>query len=255
MLTLDNPCIPRAYGIYELTVHGEKGLGMLLDYKAGSDLSTWIPDGGFPEWAVKGIMVQICDVLLYLHRRAIVHRDIKPSNLFCERGKDGSMKVCLADFGLAAYVDERDIISNRCGTPGYIAPEMFESGWTEAAPQVTTEQVLKIDSFSFGVLIYEAVVGVNPFVGPTLDHIYMNNASGNIKRDETVSGLSVDLQDLLQQFTARSPRKRCSIYDAAGHRWFRADLRALGFAGADEDLRGDLVSFEVFEQESRRRQD
>ena len=65
-----------------MKIHGEPGLGMLLDYKAEGDLSTLIPNEGFPEWAMQGIMVQIRDVLLYLHRREILHRDIKPSNVF-----------------------------------------------------------------------------------------------------------------------------------------------------------------------------
>ena len=105
--------------------------------------------------------------------------------------------------------------------------------------------------FSFGVLIYEAAVGVNPFIGPTLRDIYKNNASGNIKADE-ISRFSVELQDLLQRLTAPDPRERWSIFDAAGHPWFQRDLRALGFAGADEGTRGDAVSWELFEQESRR---
>jgi len=256
-----------------MSYRGKLGLGMLLDHKVGSDLSTWIPDGGFPEWALKGIAVQIRDVLLYLHRRCIVHRDIKPSNVLCEKGADGSMKVYLADFGLAAHAEERDAISNACGSSGYIAPEMFDDAWGKVASSpfsnykpVTNEEILKIDVFSFGMLLYTVALGANPFAGPAeAEDIFCgslrssktrrNNARGIVTEGAGGSRLSAGLQSLLGWLTAREPGERASVFDAAEHPWFHAGVRALGFAGADEDLRGDSVSWVVFQQVSRRRED
>jgi serine/threonine protein kinase len=265
LLMLDSPAIPRAYGIYDIKIQGNAGFGMVLDYKEGSDLSTWIPVGGVPEWAMKGIVAQLRDVLFYLNERCIVHRDIKPSNVLCERGEDGSVKVTLADFGIAAHGNEWAKLAERCGSPGYVAPEVYEGSWPEifkaasssqlADPLGITGRVLKTDIFSFGLLIYEMALGNNPFAGETAQHTHRNNARGRIKADVT-SRLSWGLQDLLASLTERDPRKRCSISEAADHAWFQADLRKLGFTGADEDLRGsDSVSWEVFEQEVGRRED
>jgi hypothetical protein len=259
LMVLDNPGIIRGHGLYGLKVSDEPGLGMLIDYKAGSDLTSWIPAGGLPEWSLKGIMAQIRDALLYLHRRSIVHRDIKPSNVLCERGEDGSVKVCLADFGLAAYAVELDKVSVRCGSAGYIAPEIFELAWSEmftSPPEdlkESTQNILKTDIFSVGMLIYVAAKGVNPFIDTTIRQTYKNNSRGIIDAEGT-SAFTTELQDLLKSCTARNPRARCSIFDIADHAWFLADLRQLGFAGADDDLRGDSVSWAVFEEESRRRQ-
>lgn len=35
------------------------------------------------------------------------------------------MRPVIADFGLAADVDSQDYIFYRCGTPGYVAPEVI----------------------------------------------------------------------------------------------------------------------------------
>jgi serine/threonine protein kinase len=253
LLAHDHPNIIRAHGLYDLKISDQPGLGMLMDYKAGSDLSTWIPVDGLSESAVKGIMRQTCDALLYLHRRLIVHRDVKPSNVFCELGENSTVKVYLADFGFAAYVDERDKISKRCGSPGFIAPEIFGDAWTEMFSS-DPQKILKTDVYSFGMLIYATALGVNPFIAPTLRQTYKNNARGIINASEA-STLSHQLQDMLKWCTARNQSKRCSIIDIADHPWFHADLRALGFAGADDDMYGDLVSWAVFEEDSKRRRD
>jgi serine/threonine protein kinase len=256
LLMLSHPHIPSAYGLYDVKILGEPGLGMILDYKPGFDLSGWIPVGGFPEWAIKGLFAQLVDVLLYLHRLLIVHRDIKPSNILCERGEDGSMKVCLADFGLAAHVEQNDTVAKRCGSPGFVAPEIFDEGFLEAVtnPQAETEQVMKIDVFSFGMTIYGAALGTNPFISPTLRQTYKNNACAVIPAENTAT-LSAALQDLMRCVTAKDPRTRWSIFQVASHPWIQADLRELGFAGADEDMHGDRVSYEMFESESHQRQE
>ncbi len=103
----------------------------------------------------------------YAHGRGILHRDIKPSNiLLCP---DGS--IYLADFGLArmAQAGELTLSSEMLlGTPHYISPE-----------QARGERNLDAgtDIYSFGVVLYEMVVGRVPFNADTPfsiihDHIY-----------------------------------------------------------------------------------
>lgn len=53
-----------------------------------------------------------------------MHRDIKPENLILvDNSNDFNIK--LADFGLAALTSD-ELIYKRCGTPGYVAPEILE---------------------------------------------------------------------------------------------------------------------------------
>ena len=59
------------------------------------------------------------------------------------------LKVCFADFGLACKVDDRDALRNKCGTPGYVAPEILQG-----APFST-----KSDIFSLGSVFYSLLTG------------------------------------------------------------------------------------------------
>ena len=52
-----------------------------------------------------------------------MHRDIKPENiLFKEKNNFKSLR--LTDFGLATKVDVKSYLYPKCGTPGYVAPEI-----------------------------------------------------------------------------------------------------------------------------------
>jgi serine/threonine protein kinase len=105
--------------------------------------------------------------LSYAHQQGILHRDIKPSNVLL--AADG--QIYLADFGLAriAQAGESTLSNDMLlGTPQYISPE-----------QARGERELDAgtDIYSFGVLIYEMVVGRVPFNADTPfsivhDHIY-----------------------------------------------------------------------------------
>jgi predicted Ser/Thr protein kinase len=101
------------------------------------------------------------------HRQGILHRDIKPSNVLL--ANDG--QIYLADFGLARIAQAgASTLSNETmmGTPQYISPEQArgDSDLDEGT-----------DIYSFGVLLYEMVVGRVSFNADTPfsiihDHIY-----------------------------------------------------------------------------------
>lgn len=90
---------------------------------------------------------QVVLALEYLHSLGVVYRDLKPENLFI--GLDGYLQ--LSDFGFAKIVKGRTY--TLCGTPEYLAPEvLLNKGHGRA-----------VDWWALGVLIYEMLVGIDPF--------------------------------------------------------------------------------------------
>jgi serine/threonine-protein kinase len=83
------------------------------------------------------------------HTHGILHHDIKPANVLL--GFDGAIKV--ADFGLAALINNTASRDNVFGTPGYIAPEAATGMGHDG----------RTDLFALGVTLYECVTGSNPF--------------------------------------------------------------------------------------------
>ena len=53
-----------------------------------------------------------------------MHRDLKPENLLLKT-KDNDYDIVVADFGLATFTNIPDILFKRCGTPGFVAPEVL----------------------------------------------------------------------------------------------------------------------------------
>ena len=53
-----------------------------------------------------------------------MHRDLKPENLLLKTKKNDH-DIVVADFGLATVTTLKDILFKRCGTPGFVAPEVL----------------------------------------------------------------------------------------------------------------------------------
>jgi len=68
-------------------------------------------------------MCQILKALDHLNTHRIIHRDLKPENIMFK--KQDSLDLGICDFGLATYADEKAYLFVRCGTPGYVAPEII----------------------------------------------------------------------------------------------------------------------------------
>lgn len=83
----------------------------------------------------------------------LIHRDIKPENIMVqEEFKNGILnyryKIC--DFGLAMKFDAKEIIYKRCGTPGFVPPEIIMTGIN----QFEKHAGRKWDTFSIGSILY-----------------------------------------------------------------------------------------------------
>jgi len=87
---------------------------------------------GVTEQLGRLIIMGIMDGVDFIHSKNIAHRDLKPENILLRRvmGTDGEEEydVVLCDFGLCARVNEGELMSDFCGSPGFFAPEMFVNG-------------------------------------------------------------------------------------------------------------------------------
>ena len=105
--------------------------------------------------AVLAIGTQVADALGAAHASGLVHRDVKPANILLSA--DG--RVLVADFGIAKAAEGNDLTTAGAmvGTAKYLAPEQVEGGAIDG----------RADLYSLGVVLYEALTGVAPFVEDT----------------------------------------------------------------------------------------
>jgi serine/threonine protein kinase len=157
---------PHIVPIYDFAEHEGRPY-LVMKFIEGDTLKARLQKGPLTSAEIKNVVDSVGSALAYAHKQGILHRDIKPSNVLI--GVDGEM--WLADFGLAriAQAPESTLSSDMImGTPQYISPEqaMGEKQLDEGT-----------DIYSFGVMLYEMVVGQVPFNADTPfsiihDHIY-----------------------------------------------------------------------------------
>lgn len=118
MSALHHPHIVRV----EALVEAEGQLGLAMELCVGSLADFVRAKGPLPAWWVCEVGGQAASALAEAHRNGVIHRDIKPANLLI--AKDGAIK--LADFGIAALLDDRESrteTSALWGTLPFLAPE------------------------------------------------------------------------------------------------------------------------------------
>ncbi len=157
---------PNIVPIYDYAEHESRPY-LVMKYIEGETLKSRLARGPLSADEINRVVDAVGSALAYAHAQGILHRDIKPSNVLI--ATDGQMY--LADFGLAriAQAGESTLSSDSImGTPQYISPEQARGDKNLDAGT---------DIYSFGVMLYEMVVGQVPFSADTPfsiihDHIY-----------------------------------------------------------------------------------
>jgi len=155
---LDHPFICKVYEASE----AEDRPFIAMEYVEGADLRNKIVKGGLPLKEALRIGVEVAEALECAHARGIIHRDLKPTNIFLTR--DGHVKVM--DFGLAKQMSTGLIGTEKTVTSVLTQPGTASGTLTFMAPEQLQGEAADIrsDIFAFGVILYELIAGVHPFL-------------------------------------------------------------------------------------------
>ncbi|CAN6169751.1 unnamed protein product [Urochloa humidicola] len=147
---------PNVVRIHEVMAT-KRSIFVIMEYVAGGSLDAYLADRaagrGLAESSARRVFQQLVLALDFCHSLGVYHRDVKPDNILI----DGAGNIKVADFGLSALVDvdRREApLHTVCGTPMFIAPEVFLRRGYDGA---------KADVWACGVVLFTLAAGRFPF--------------------------------------------------------------------------------------------
>uniref|UniRef100_A0A8C9TT56 non-specific serine/threonine protein kinase n=1 Tax=Scleropages formosus TaxID=113540 RepID=A0A8C9TT56_SCLFO len=159
--------------------------------------------GTLREDTLRVFLQQIAAAMRILNSKGIIHRDLKPQNILLsyvgrKKSSLNGIRIKIADFGFARYLQSNMMAATLCGSPMYMAPEVIMSQNYDA----------KADLWSIGTVIYQCLVGKPPFQANSpqdLRMFYEKNKTlvPNIPRET-----SPQLSDLLLGLLQRNQKDR-----------------------------------------------
>jgi len=222
---ISHPFIVTMIKSYETT----ESLNICLERALGGDMCEILRDlGSLPERVVRVYAAELTSAISYLHDTGYTHRDIKPENILIDQ--EGHIKLC--DFGLCREsFDSFRGMMTLCGTPPYIAPEVYEcsaiyGGYGSA-----------VDWWSLGMVIYEALVGQLPWDG---QKYHLNYGQYDLYFPKY---LSKNATALLKSLLSPNPNRRLGAWnpnEVSSHYFFS------GISWADVSQRKVVNSFNPY---------
>lgn len=175
---------------------------LVTEYCSGGDLSQFIRQRGCIREDSAGpnareFLYQIISGLKFLDSHKVIHRDLKPANiLLSDRSIRPQLKLC--DFGFATVLEELKLCYTPCGTPLYMAPEIFEMKDYNGSA----------DIWSLGIVYFEMLAGHPPFRGGTTREVLAKIRSGDWATPEHISPES---NALIGKMLVFAPEERLSL--------------------------------------------
>ncbi|CAG9318196.1 unnamed protein product [Blepharisma stoltei] len=181
----------------------------VMEYMRGGELFFHLKEAKkLAEDRARFYAAEIALALGHLHQQNIVYRDLKPENILM----DDLGNVHLTDFGMAKMLGEGGTTQSFVGTPEYLAPEIIAcSGHGVTA-----------DWWSYGILLYEMLVGIPPFYNQNIQLMYELIQHGDLRFPQR-NPLSPAAQDIITKLLEREPRRRLGangVDEIKSHQFF-----------------------------------
>ncbi|XP_028906742.1 protein kinase C delta type isoform X3 [Ornithorhynchus anatinus] len=191
-LAWENPFLTHLFCTFQTKDH----LFFVMEFLNGGDLMFHIQDKGrFDLYRATFYGAEILCGLQFLHSKGIIYRDLKLDNVMLD--KDGHIKI--ADFGMCKEnVVGENRASTFCGTPDYIAPEILQGH----------KYTFSVDWWSYGVLLYEMLIGQSPFHGDDEDELF---ESIRLDNPYFPRWITKESKDILEKLFDRDPNKRLGV--------------------------------------------
>uniref|UniRef100_A0A4W4F807 Protein kinase C n=1 Tax=Electrophorus electricus TaxID=8005 RepID=A0A4W4F807_ELEEL len=191
-LAWDNPFLTHLYSTFQTKEH----LFFVMEYLNGGDLMFHIQEKGrFDLYRATFYAAEIVCGLQFLHGKGIIYRDLKLDNVML----DGDGHIKIADFGMCKEsVFGDNLATTFCGTPDYIAPEIL----------LGQQYSFSVDWWSFGVLVYEMLIGQSPFHGDDEDELF---ESIRMDTPHYPRWITMDTRDMLERLFERDPSHRLGV--------------------------------------------
>ncbi|KAL1494404.1 hypothetical protein ABEB36_010007 [Hypothenemus hampei] len=192
---------------------------LVMEYCNGGDLADYLSNkGSLSEDTIRLFLNQLAGAMKALHAKGIVHRDLKPQNILLSHSgtktpQPTDIKLKIADFGFARFLQDGVMAATLCGSPMYMAPEVIMSLQYDA----------KADLWSLGTIVFQCLTGKAPFQArspPELRSIYEKNV--NLTPNLPAS-TSPELQDLLMGLLKRNPKDRMNFETFFNHKFLQRE--------------------------------
>jgi len=191
---------------------------IVLEFMEGGDVFDRIGQiVKYNEEMARDLCLKLLKAVAYCHENNIAHCDLKHKNLLLKKNDDDS-SVMIADFGFASQVFAPKSLTNHCGTPFFVAPEIIRRDvYDESA-----------DMWSMGVIIYCLLSGKMPFSGRRSLDLFRAIISGEFNFDDDAWGqVSDDAKDLICKLLVTNPDERYTASEALNSAWFSNTNRTL----------------------------
>jgi serine/threonine protein kinase len=178
-------------------------LEVILQYRQFSPLTAW------------QIVRPVAEALGYGHSYQVLHRDLKTGNILVEPRGQGN-HVYLGDFGLSKRPGRDTTLTAAgmsIGTPEYMAPEV--------AMGVQADH--RADLYSFGVILYELLLGRLPFQGANAQLTALAHVDQAVPRPRVLhSHFPRKLEAVLLQALEKNPNARYQSAEDIGRAYYEA---------------------------------
>ncbi|GLV46706.1 KP78b [Carabus blaptoides fortunei] len=236
---LNHPNIISMFHVYSLDL----AYYIVMELAPGCNLYTYLNNNNMrvKENTCRIIGRQLASALCHMHNISIVHRDIKPENIVLN---ETTMQIKLLDFGLSDTLDNKAGLTQFCGTPGYMAPEVVQNKLYSA----------QIDMWSLGIVFYEMITGMLPDLIPSETKTRRTKVPKDLEEIvkahlqlEAVRNCSVQFQNLLANLLQLDPLKRIDSARLCKHPWLTENFKSPILTCGYETLPA-LTRFRIYKQ-------